>query len=277
MLRRYVRRGLLVAGIPRERSYEAGLWARLVCVASERPLKPVPARPINVMMGLFAALRRRLACEAGFTLVELMVSSLVLVVLLIAIANVSDAGQVVATRDGELALAVSESQPGFDRMVRELRQAVALNPSGVGGGSCSSRTNCIDFNVMQRTPTDASGKPIAGSARSLYRIRYACLPGTVIATCRRYVSSDVIVPATTPGSPVVDRVLNGATTSATPIFRYRTKAGTELAGTDSLTLARTVDVSVQVPAKGGRKTGFVHNIVLHDGAHLKNIDLETAP
>jgi len=224
--------------------------------------------PIKTVMGVATSLRRRLACERGFTLIELLVVSLVMVVILIAIANVGDAGQVVAARDGELALAVSESQPGLDRMVRELRQAVAINPTGTGTGQCGSRANCVDFNMIGRLP-----------ARSPYRVRYACLPasGSVTTSCVRYVSSNVTVAATAQDARLVERVLNADPASATPVFRYRKKDGSELAATDPLTAARTIDVSIQVPAKGGRKTGFAHNIVLQDGAHLKNIDVESAP
>jgi Tfp pilus assembly protein PilV len=242
-------------------------------------LKPTPLEPITIVMELAATLRRRLACERGFTLIEALVASLVMVILLIAIAKVGDAGQATATRDGELALAVSESQPGLDRMVRELRQAVAVNATASATGRCAARANCVDFNVMGRTPTDASGKPIAGASRSLYRIRYECAAtgGATVASCRRYLSPDVTVPATAQGSPVVERVLNWNPASSTPIFRYRTKTGAELAATDPLTAAKTVDVAIQVPAKGTRKTGLAYNIVLQDGAHLKNLDLETTP
>jgi Tfp pilus assembly protein PilV len=234
---------------------------------------------MTVSMELAAILRRRLACERGFTLIEALVSSLVMIILLIAIAKVGDAGQATATRDGELSLAVSESQPGLDRMVRELRQAGAVNPTGAGTGRCASRANCVDFNVMGRTPTDAAGKPIAGQPRPVYRVRYDCAAtgGATSTSCRRYVSTDVAVPATAPGSPVVARVLNGDSASSTPIFRYRTKTGVELAAADPLTAARKIDVSIQVPAKGARKTGLAYNIVLQDGARLNNLDLETAP
>ena len=235
---------------------------------------------MKLAMGFVASLRRRLACERGFTLVEMLVVSMILVIILIAVSNVGDVGRTVAVRDTGLALAVSESQPGLDRMVRELRQAVAINPLAATptSGRCSTSNNCVDFNVMGRTPMDASGRPIAGSVRPVYRIRYDCpAPGSGSTTgCTRYFSSNVSVPATaaSPGSPVVARVMNWPTGSTTPIFRYRTTSGVE---TTNLTAARTIDVSMQVPAKGTRKTGFSHNIVLHDGADLKNIDLQTSP
>lgn len=206
--------------------------------------------------------------ERGFLLVEQLVVIGMMVVVLMAIATAADTGRVVSSRDTELALAVSESQPGLDRMVRELRQAVAINPTGTGTGQCVARANCVDFNIIGPPPT-----------RSPYRVRLACLPlaGSATTSCVRYVSASFSIAATAQSALLVERVLNFDPAAATPVFRYRKKDGSELAAGESLALARTVDVSIQVPAKGNRKTGFAHNIVLHDGAQLKNIDIEAAP
>ena len=206
--------------------------------------------------------------ERGFSLVESLVVMVLMVVVLMAITTAADTGQVVASRDTELALAVSESQPGLDRMVRELRQAVAINPTGAGAGQCVARANCVDFNMIGPPPT-----------RSPYRVRLACLPqgGVATTSCVRYVSSSFSIAPTVQTDTLVERVLNSDPAAVTPIFRYRKKDRSELAAADSLALARTMDVSIQVPSKGDRKTGFQHSIVLHDGAQLKNIDVESAP
>ena len=85
--------------------------------------------------------------ERGFTLVELLVGMLVLVIVMLATLQVLDDSTRISTRDNDRAQAIQEAQTGLDRMVRELRHATTVTTAG---------TTAITATIQRRGVTTAS-------------------------------------------------------------------------------------------------------------------------
>jgi prepilin-type N-terminal cleavage/methylation domain-containing protein len=181
-----------------------------------------------------ARLRRQ---EAGFTLIELMISASILAVVLLAILALLDTSARIAPQDQERAHAIEESQAGLYRMTRELRQAHEV---------VSGDADTITVRVLPRGATT----PIT--------VTWECAAAHPTDSTMRRCTRTTGAGAT---EVVIDRVVNG---TARPVFVYDAAP----------TAARYVRASVIVPARGDRKAalGHKHEIVLADGFYMRNRD-----
>lgn len=150
----------------------------------------------------------------------------------------------IVPRDVEWSHVVTESRTGLRRLVRELRQADAIH---------GATPNAVDFEVT-----------IGGRQR---RVMYACdVPDSAPAErrCTRVEAAPgAALPGPASGAPVIGRLRNG--TLADPVFSY----------TPDAIAPRHVEVRIRVPSSGerSRSGGPVHDVVLDDGAYLRNQDL----
>jgi competence protein ComGC len=189
------------------------------------------------MKGVRAAIVRRLAQDAGFTLVEVLVVAMTLSFVLIALLSLSDTTQKLAPKDQERAHVLRESQVGLHRMTRELRQA-------------------YDMTTWNDYVMDVNVKVNGADKRVVYKCDQAHPTDSGFYRCVRY---EVFVNgSTTPQETVIDRV------AKTTVFTYPTlKNGKPL----------YVTAKVEVPSKGDLKDGYKYRDVLDDGFFLRNRDL----
>jgi prepilin-type N-terminal cleavage/methylation domain-containing protein len=177
------------------------------------------------------------ASERGYSLIELMVVAALLVVVLGAILTLAEATQRIAPKETERAHVIREAQVGLDRMTRELRHAYSaptVPPPTVTGSS-------VTASVLGR----------GGATRT---VRYDCDEAhpteSAYTRCLRQVLSGG---TWSTGEVVIDRVLNGTSVfTATPPDYVR--------------------AAVEVAARGDRKTGYTHRVILDDGFYMRNLD-----
>ena len=180
----------------------------------------------------------RLREERGFTLVEQLVCLMGLVVIVSAIAGMTEVTERMAPRDNERGHAVREAQVGVDRMTRELRHAYSF-PQAI----TSSR---IVANVLIRGRN--------------YTVTYDCgvahpAGGGLTRCVRSEAGSSQIV---------VDRVINSTQVGARQLFTLTQRDG----------LNYYVRARLEVPAAGDRKSGLggqEHRVVLEDGIYFRNV------
>jgi type II secretory pathway pseudopilin PulG len=192
--------------------------------------------------GAGSALARRR--QAGLTLVELLVTTSILMVVIGALLATFESSQRIVPNDVEWSHALQEGNAGLLRMVREIRQAAAI---------IGTTPNAVDFRVT-----------LGGQDQ---HVLYQCdvvQAGTPYRECMRVQAAvGAALPLAASGQPVIARLLNG--TVADPVFSYTPNA-----------IAPTfISVTVKLPAAGERSSapGTAHAIVLADGAYLRNQDL----
>lgn len=185
--------------------------------------------------------------DAGFSLIELLVTITMLVVLLGAASTVLVGVQRQSPNDVERTRMVGAAEAGLARMDRELRGGYA--PSGAPLPTTSG-------NVMDL---------IVGSQRVRYdcTVSSAAYPG--YQQCVRYASTNLTSPPSTNGLIVIDGVSNDETSTDagyTPVFTP-----------NSSTTPTYYSVEIQVPAKGQR-TGtiatYTYQVTLTDGLYMRN-------
>jgi type II secretory pathway pseudopilin PulG len=181
--------------------------------------------------------------ESGFTLIEMMVVCVTLLVVVGATMAFLVAGTRVQNRDSEWAFAVQNGQTGLARMMREIRQATNVN---AGDGSY------IDFNVVENSQT--------------LHVAYYCNvtqpnspQGTSYSECVRLQAAlGAALPALSTGAPVIVRLKNPTT-----VFSYNVALDPSY-----------VTATIQLPSTGNltstQSAGVGHNIVLSSGAYLRN-------
>jgi len=131
-------------------------------------------------------LRRRLPAESGFTLVELLLASTLMVVMLFAVLLFSETGQRSQLRTAERALSLRAQQVGLERITREIRQARTLLPLNAA-------------KVEMDTYVRSGGNPAV-----LRRVMYDC---SKFSRCRRF-EGPVGGPVTAANVMVIDGVAN---------------------------------------------------------------------
>lgn len=186
-------------------------------------------------------LRRACAEESGFTLVELLISSSILIAILGGVLALLDTSSTVEARDQERTHAIRETQVGVYRMTRELRQAYSL---------VSSSGYLIEAHVWEQgadhdvtfdcTGTSSAGPPYGQCVRFE---KGASGPG--------------------PATVVIDRLVNNPGSGRPPVFVFSTN------GAGHTTFAT---VHVEAPAKGALSTGYAHRVVFDDGFYMRNLD-----
>jgi Tfp pilus assembly protein PilX len=188
---------------------------------------------------LLSRLRRD---DRGFTLVELMVVSVMLIVILGAIAGLATTAERMAPTDNEGSLQLREAQTGLDGMVRELRAAHAVT---------AVSDYVIEADVVQRRTGAAS------------RVRYDCsLAHPTLAGARRCVRQVLVGGVASGAQPVVvDRIVNQTVPKA--VFTPTVRDGR----------VSYVSVAVIVPGGGERTGGPSFRTTLEDGLYLRNVDV----
>lgn len=205
-----------------------------------------------------ATFARRARSETGLTLVELLVTILVLGVVTTAILAVLDTSARIVPRDTERATAIGEAQTGLDGMIRELRQAyriVSWTPSSV-----QMRVHAL---------RDSSATP--GPDYRNLTVDYTC-GGTPARCVRREAAVGAGLPAT--GTTVVARVLNaGATTPAgRTVFDFDQSPDRSVGVTAASVRPTYVTIRIEVPAAGERGAGgYGNSVVLEDGLYVRNV------
>jgi hypothetical protein len=137
---------------------------------------------------------------------------------------------------------IREAQVGLHRMTRELREAHRVE-----------------------TPISASKAdvwvPLPGGQEQ--RVSYECdqahPSNTAFKRCLRFTYPAGVKSAT--GEPIVDRVLNGAADSTTPVFVRGAAPSTDY-----------VKTTVEVAAGGDLENGYDYSILLEDGFYMRNLD-----
>jgi type II secretory pathway pseudopilin PulG len=207
------------------------------------------ARPLDGggWRGRCGRIWRRGKSESGTTLIELLVATLLALVVFGAILATLETSQRVQARDTEWALTMQEGRVGLSRMAREIRQASKIEKAEAG---------TIEF--------------LATLGSTEWKIKYECgvaQPGsTEYHECVRKAveKSTGTLPST--GTPVVLDVLN-----PTAVFNYF-KGATSTAITSEMTV---VTLKVELPSKGtlkGAGSGvYSHNVVLENGAFMRNL------
>jgi prepilin-type N-terminal cleavage/methylation domain-containing protein len=223
----------------------------------------------------FAAL---LAPDAGFTLVEVLVATLVAVLLLGGTASVFITGQVDATSAIARADAVAIANTGLREMDQDLRQAYQVeyptstlynSPAGQGCAAPSAGIqSCNQLDVLARTGSQTD-----------YEVRYDCYVTSATnppdKSCVRYQCAASA--ATGSGSTctsinatstrvVIDNLVNYVNTPNTPVF--------SLSYQSSATRPSSGMVTIKVPAAATLSKashGDPATVVLQDGIFMPNL------
>jgi len=209
------------------------------------------------MTRLLTRLRRD---ESGFTLIEVLLVSAMLVVILGAIAGLATTAERMTPVANESALHLVEAQTGLDRMVREIRSG-----HNVAAGSSPA---AVTFDVRQRSD--------GVTTQVTYDCNAAHPAGGALRRCVRRVAGAEEV--------VVDRVVNADV--GKPIFSYAVQEGVadseetegeaETEGEEETVSAphiNYVEVAVVVPGRGERQQGPGYRTTLEDAAYLRNVDV----
>lgn len=184
-----------------------------------------------------AATLRRLAGDAGFTVVEVLVVSMTLSFVLVALISLASTTQQQAPKDEERVHALRTAQVGLHRMTRELRQS-------------------YDFVSWSAYVVDANVRVNGVDKRVVYKCDEPHPTDTAYNRCVRYeITSSG---SATPKETIIDRV------SKVTVFTYpQLKGGKPL----------YVTTRVEVPTKGDLKDGFKYRDVFEDGFYLRNRNL----
>jgi Tfp pilus assembly protein PilW len=179
--------------------------------------------------------------EGGYSLVEVLVVTLLLALVVGTIMSPIVLSQTNQTRNANYSYAQEQARTGLDSMVSEIRQATAI----LGDGP-----NYVDMDVNLR-----------GTA---YEVYYECdipQPGTTYRECMRVqVAQGGTLPAFSSASASVV-VKNLPTTSSVFTFYPDGIAPYYMTAT------------INVPASGGAARGLTNTIVFSDGALMRNLNV----
>jgi prepilin-type N-terminal cleavage/methylation domain-containing protein len=202
--------------------------------------------------------RRRARQERGLTLVELLVTVVVMALALTAVLAALDTSARIVPKDAERATTIREAQSGLNGMVRELRQAYRIVAWG-------ERSVQMRVNVLR----DDSGT--AGPDYANLTVDYSC--GGQPASCvRREAPVGSGLPAT--GTTVVPRVLNAGTgtPAARAVFDFDESPDRSVGVTAASLRPSYVTVRIEIPASGELGDGgYANKVVLEDGLYVRNV------
>ena len=191
---------------------------------------------------------QRLRDEGGFTLMEMLVSMLILTVVVGAIMSALVFTQKTETRDANYTFAQNDARSQLDGMVSQIRQAWNIVSSG---------PNFVDMDVN-----------LNGTS---YQVYYECdipQPGTSYNECVRVQTTVGATISTLSGAPVVlTNLTNG--TVGNPVFSWG----------PSPIAPYYMTATINVPANDGLSggsggTGIHHSIVFSDGALMRNLNVQ---
>ena len=178
-------------------------------------------------------MRQRLSDESGFTLVELLIASLIMLVVVGATLNALDTATATSTRNQKLVDTVDRSRNAMETVAKKLRNATAYQTSASATSSSLLRAGATDIAFKVVDPL-ASGT--SSNTYSVQTIRY-CLD---TATGRLWLQrrADAVLPAASCPDPawttrnvVATDIANGTR----PVFTY-----------DSATLADITSIGIQL-------------------------------
>jgi hypothetical protein len=191
---------------------------------------------------------RLLREESGMTLYEVLVSIFIFGFVLSGILGLLDASAKLAPREQERAHAIRDVQVSLDGMVRELRQSYKVE-------AVTSHSIRVLVRVRRDDPSTVNVEE-----HSDRRVQYDC-GEAYTDRCTRY-EARIGEPDFGAGVTVIERVLNADPALNRPVFD--TEAFNPVGAT-------YIKVRIEVPAKGARKEGHRHSIVLEDGFHARNL------
>lgn len=200
------------------------------------------------------ALRRRLASESGFTLIEVLVVAAILAAVLTATLAPFEFEQKQTTKNVEYTRSVSDASTGLQNMMRELRQAYRVN---------STTPNSVDFNaVINSSDLEiyyACDEPYPNNGNAHWKEYRRCL--------RVSATTGSALPPISKGAIVIDRLVNG--TSSAPVFTFK-----DSSGAINTTHPSYVEATIRVPSRGSLNNGLNHNIELSNGTAIPNLLLK---
>ena len=213
--------------------------------------------------------------EAGFTLVELLVSMSMFAVVLMAIMALWDTASNAGYNESERNTALSEDTSGLDRMVNDLRQAYHVN-----GPSEGQRSDWMD--ILERMP-------VGTGAQGDYRVIYDCSKtdptNSALHACYRYVSawtnpggtaaSPGVPPANATATLVIPRLTNGTSCSGTSTTDCIFTNLTNSTGSTSLP-PTTATITIRTNSRGERQpfksSNYNHDVVLGETVYMRQLD-----
>jgi type II secretory pathway pseudopilin PulG len=214
--------------------------------------------------------RTSLDDETGWTLMELLVATTLLLIALTAVGSTLVVGLGIGKREVERPTALGEAQTGLTRMQRELGQAYQM---------LFANGTVLDVLVYLPNP---------GGGRRNVRLMYTCDAGSAtvngLRQCTRYEKpvatppspSDIANPgaltAGSTGTTVIDRVQNG--TASAPVFTNGSGSAASYSGVGAA--PTYVGVVIKVPQKGEAANGNKASFILSGALYFRNLDAKTA-
>lgn len=178
-------------------------------------------------------MRQRLADESGFTLVELLIASLIMLIVVGATLNALDTATATSTRNQKLVDTVDRARLAMETVAKRMRNATAYQTTASTTSSSLLRATSTDVAFKVVDPF-ASGT--ASNTYSVQTVRY-CLDSATGRLWEQH-RADAVVPAATcpdpswtPSNVVATDITNGTR----PVFTY-----------DTTTLADINSVGIQV-------------------------------
>jgi len=228
---------------------------------------------------------RALAPDGGFTLVEMLVATLLALLVLGGTTLMLIRGQVDASSAIARANAVATANAGVRTMDQDLRQAYEVEyPTSTSHGTAGCTT--VSAGIQQCNQLDVLARTGAGTD---YEVRYDCtVTSTTVATdraCWRYKcaasaatgSASSCLVSTGGVSPgiVIDDVINGTTTARVFSFCYQSSSTSGAACASGATRPTSATVTVLVPAAGTLSTassGDPATVLLQNGIFMPNLN-----
>ncbi len=229
-------------------------------------------------------LRRRLAGERGFSLIELLVAMVIAIPVVTATFYALEQGTRAQLRDQSFADEVTSTQVSVARMLRDIRQATTL---------LDAQPNRIEFLMPQWQTVNGVTSQITLDVRYVCTVADSRAGYTRCARTQATSGNLLPSPSASAGPADIQHVING------PISQYCKADGSgpsgsvffysnaNTANTDSsppacdenyenLVAQRPdyVQVLIRVPASGSQTSGgLTHQTVLNGGAYLRNWNL----
>ena len=210
--------------------------------------------------GRRARLREIGSSEAGFTLPELLMVTMLTVLVLGLLMQPLITSPKVANRDIHRDFAIQDIQTSVYKMTRELRQAWQIYSANGTSIDAAITSAGVANRVLYKCDTQPAGSPY----RQCTRTTAACNQSTSPPTCNQ-------APSSSGGTVVVARLLNGTTADPNdPVFTFTPTCTTTYSGT--LTY---ICVKVNLPSSagygGGYRNGYQYQVAVSDGVYLRNM------
>jgi Tfp pilus assembly protein PilW len=229
-------------------------------------------------------IRTRLAREAGYTLIELLIATTIALLVLVPITALFVDTQQDSTRVITKADAIQSNESGLQAMDHSLRQAYAVEfPTTSSNSGCTGTTGtqyCNQADVLVHTSgsdyelgyicTVASTTITGDRACWLYKC-LATNEAPASSTCTASSGSQLVS-----SQLVIDDITNG--TSSNPVFAfcYPNSATTGSACATGASRPTSVAVTIDTPASGTLKStqdGDPATIALTDDVYMTNLDI----